>query len=118
MRRAITRQLLISPFQKKVLTDETPPTHLRPCALARPRSSRRRVGARSDGKSPGVQLGRSVASVVELRSDPGDLAEKVNSGTSLGDLAERVNSGTNPRDLAERVNSSTSPRDLGIWPRR
>ncbi|RWW68590.1 hypothetical protein BHE74_00023886 [Ensete ventricosum] len=40
----------------------------RPCALARPRSSQRRGGARLDGKSPRVRLGRSAAGVVELRS--------------------------------------------------
>ncbi|RWW09666.1 hypothetical protein GW17_00026835 [Ensete ventricosum] len=39
-----------------------------PCALARPRSSQRRGGARLDGKSPRVRLGRSAAGVVELRS--------------------------------------------------
>ncbi|RRT36963.1 hypothetical protein B296_00046168 [Ensete ventricosum] len=38
-----------------------------PCALARPRSSQHRGGARSDGKCPRVQLGRSAAGVVELR---------------------------------------------------
>ncbi|RRT39834.1 hypothetical protein B296_00048886 [Ensete ventricosum] len=37
-------------------------------ALARSRSSQRRGGARSDGKSPRVRLGRSAAGVVELRS--------------------------------------------------
>ncbi|RWW54483.1 hypothetical protein BHE74_00038932 [Ensete ventricosum] len=45
-------------------------------------------------------------------TSPGDLAEKVNSGTNPGDLAERVNSGTSPEDLAKRVNSDTNPGDL------
>ncbi|RWV83088.1 hypothetical protein GW17_00055353, partial [Ensete ventricosum] len=39
-----------------------------PCALARPRSSRCRVGARVRGKGPRVRLERSAARVVELRS--------------------------------------------------
>ncbi|RWW35477.1 hypothetical protein BHE74_00059598, partial [Ensete ventricosum] len=38
-----------------------------PCALARLRSSQRRGGARSDGKSPRVRFGRLAAGVVELR---------------------------------------------------
>ncbi|RWV78517.1 hypothetical protein GW17_00060511, partial [Ensete ventricosum] len=38
-----------------------------PCALARPRSSRRRVGARVGGKGPRVRLERSAARVMELR---------------------------------------------------
>ncbi|RRT49309.1 hypothetical protein B296_00039651 [Ensete ventricosum] len=50
-----------------------------------------------------------VLAVGRASADPGDLAERVNSGTNPGDLAERVNSGTNPRDLAERVNSGTNP---------
>ncbi|RRT34281.1 hypothetical protein B296_00052967 [Ensete ventricosum] len=37
----------------------------------------------------------------EARAYPGDLAERVNSGTNPGDLAENLNSGTNPGDLAE-----------------
>ncbi|RWW62492.1 hypothetical protein BHE74_00030373, partial [Ensete ventricosum] len=50
--------------------------------------------------------------LVNLGTNPGDLAKKVNSGTNPGDLVGRVNSGTNPGDLAERVNSSTNPGDL------
>ncbi|RZR73876.1 hypothetical protein BHM03_00029162 [Ensete ventricosum] len=38
-----------------------------PCAIARPRSSQRRVGARVEGKGPWVRLERSAARVVGLR---------------------------------------------------
>ncbi|RWV84040.1 hypothetical protein GW17_00054282 [Ensete ventricosum] len=40
----------------------------RPCALARPRSSRCGVGARSDGWYLGVRLGKLAAGMVELGS--------------------------------------------------
>ncbi|RRT80374.1 hypothetical protein B296_00023817 [Ensete ventricosum] len=38
-----------------------------PCAIARPRSSQRRVGARVEGKGPWARLERSAARVVGLR---------------------------------------------------
>ncbi|RWV93241.1 hypothetical protein GW17_00044318 [Ensete ventricosum] len=69
-------------------------------------------GARSDGKSPRVRLGRSTAGVVELRGSRNGLAERANSSTNPGDLVERVTSGTNPRDLAERVSSGINIGDL------
>ncbi|RWW65215.1 hypothetical protein BHE74_00027481 [Ensete ventricosum] len=47
-----------------------------PCALARPRSSQRRVGTRVGGKGPRVRLERSAARVVELRSG-GDVSARV-----------------------------------------
>ncbi|RRT37577.1 hypothetical protein B296_00025029 [Ensete ventricosum] len=48
----------------------------------------------------------------ELDTNPGDLAERVNSGTNPGDLIEKVNSSTNPGDLTEKVNSSTNLGDV------
>ncbi|RRT32028.1 hypothetical protein B296_00055547, partial [Ensete ventricosum] len=59
------------------------------------------------GTNPG-----DLAKKVNSGTNPGDLAENVNSGTSLGDLVERMNSGTNHGDLAEKVNSGTNPVDL------
>ncbi|RRT35876.1 hypothetical protein B296_00045493 [Ensete ventricosum] len=50
-----------------------------PCALARPRSSQHRGGARSDGKSPRVRLGRSATGVVELKSG-GNVSARVDCG--------------------------------------
>ncbi|RWW71898.1 hypothetical protein BHE74_00020345 [Ensete ventricosum] len=110
--------------------------------LARPRSSRCGVGARSDGWNLEVRLGKSVTGMVELGSavrpltppylcqtdfpvsgrprggpvvrghEDGIRSRGRTRAQILGIFAERKNSGTNPGDLAKRVNSGTNPGDF------
>ncbi|RWW46781.1 hypothetical protein BHE74_00047319 [Ensete ventricosum] len=57
---------LVDVFRLRVLSANTAGSG--PCALARPRSFRYGVGARSDGWNLGVRLGKSAAGMVELGS--------------------------------------------------